>query len=71
MFYEGYSTCFIFGFFPTCICWITAKSNVHNPSRDVATPVISKYADKVLLWTNIEATHIRRKIHCVKITGTP
>lgn len=49
----------------TCICWITAKSNIHNPSREVATPAISKYADKRLLWTQIEPTQRRRKVHCI------
>lgn len=59
------------GFFPTCICWRTDKSNVHNPSRDVATPTISKYAAKMLFLTHIEPIHIRRQVHCMKNTQTP
>jgi len=54
--------------FLTCICWITDKSNIHKPSRDVATPAISMYADKRWFWTHIEATHTRRQVHCLKCT---
>ena len=54
----------------TCICWITDKSNIHKPSRDVATPAINMYADKTLFLTHIEATHTRRQVHCTKKAHT-
>ncbi|OAY73395.1 hypothetical protein ACMD2_10756, partial [Ananas comosus] len=40
----------------TCICCMTAKSNIHNPRRDAATPPISIHAE-------IEATHTNKKHH--------
>lgn len=54
--------------FRTCICWITAKSNIQSPSRDTATPIISMYADKRLFCIHIETTHTSKQVHCISLT---
>lgn len=45
---------------------MTDKSNIHSPSRDAATPPISKHADVTLFFTHIEATHSKRKVHYIE-----
>lgn len=54
--------------FHTCICWMTAKSNIQSPSRDAATPIIRMYADKRLFWIHIETTHTSKQVHCISLT---
>lgn len=53
-------------FICTCICWITDKSNIHKPSREVATPAISIHADNWRFWTHIEPIHNKRQLHCMQ-----
>jgi len=43
---------------------MTAKSNIHNPRRDAATPAINMYAEPMPFWTQIEPTQTRRNDHC-------
>lgn len=45
---------------------ITAKSNIHKPRRDTATPPINIHAELKLLLTQIDATQTNKQDHCTQ-----
>lgn len=53
--------------FLACICSSTDKSNIHNPSRDIATLPIKIYDDNVPVWIQIAAKQGSRQVHCIQI----
>ncbi|BAF19782.1 Os06g0559900 [Oryza sativa Japonica Group] len=58
---------------PSCISCITARSNIHSPSRDAATPPISIHADAngAAPPAQTEATQTRRQHHCAQMDQRP
>ena len=54
----------------TCICWMTARSNIHKPSLEAATPPISMYDAMLSLLTQIDPTHTKRQLHCKNKNST-